>query len=102
MLTFLEKFLASASQAYKSDESAPGITIAWLRDKQCWYASLCRYRDGKTKWIAAKGYSVIGADHCICILASAWAATAKAPAIAKKLGAFKCVRDAIKKVMEDL
>ena len=100
-MSFTEKMLKIAAKVYAADMSAPSITVAWLTDKDIWYASLCRYPDGVNKLIVTKAYSRIGVDHCVLILASGWGSMKKAHASVIKLADFRAVKEAVLEVWRE-
>ena len=70
-MTFTE-FLKDLCAFYPKDETAPGVHIAWLPDKDCFYASVHRFKDGlKSRKVVAKAMNS-DMTQCLGDLRAEW------------------------------
>ncbi len=93
-------FVKGVSLAYPDDELSAGISVAYVRDKKLWYASICRYpeRDGEKK-VVATACSKISLEHARMMLLYSWTrkvskSNPRSTAVKKKLAtAFAALMD---------
>jgi hypothetical protein len=68
-----ELFLQALTELYPLDKTAPGVVLAWVKDKGAYYASAVRYEglmgDGKQVLASAFGKTV---EDALNILAQNW------------------------------
>jgi hypothetical protein len=67
-------FLKSLTEFYEGDSNAPGVQVAWLGDKQCWYAAVHRYQvgHGSTRQVVTSCKSSASRGSALDILMKQW------------------------------
>lgn len=70
----MDLFLKSLTEFYEGDAHAPGIQLAWLSDKQCWYAAVHRYQvgNGSNRQVVTSCKSSVSKASVIDTLMKQW------------------------------
>lgn len=69
-----EDLLRTLSIAYPTDDFGAGISLAWVNDRQMWYASVCRYpsADTRERKIVCNAASKIDLLHAKLMVMLTW------------------------------
>lgn len=66
----LETCLRAITELYPHDQVAPGVVVAYLKDRRCFYASFARYPGGAKEIISSATGSTL--DEAVSSLTKTW------------------------------